>query len=68
MYVTFEKGFGRLGGKGLHKTVVGVRQIEGHEVRRLLDAGNHHQGRAEIGLRFAWRVRERHKHLLAAQL
>ena len=42
--MSFEKGLRRLGRKGLHKAVVRVRQVEGHEVRLLLHAGDHHHG------------------------
>ncbi len=54
--MAFQESFGRLGRKGLHKTVVGVRQIEGHEMRRLLYPGNDHHRRAEIRLRLTRRV------------
>ena len=64
----WEESFRRLSRKGLNETIVRVRQIEGHEVRLLLDAGNHHQRFAEIGLRLARRMAERHEHLLTAEL
>jgi len=66
--VAFQKRLRGLGGKSADKTVVGMRQIEDHEVRLTLDARDRHQGFAEIGLRFAWRMRQRHEHLLAAEL
>jgi hypothetical protein len=66
--MAFQKGFARLGRKRLHKAVVWVRQIEGHEVRRPLHAGNHHLRLAEIRLRLARRVGQRDEHLLTAQL
>jgi hypothetical protein len=43
-----------------------VRQVDGEEVRRLLDAADEHCRFAEIGLRMAGRVVQRHKHLAAA--
>jgi len=64
----FEKCFRRLGRKGLHKAVIRVRQVEGHEVRLLLHAGNHHLRFTEVRLRLARRVRQRDEHLLAADL
>jgi hypothetical protein len=48
------------------KAVVGVRQIENHEVRSLLHAGNDPHGFAEISLRLAGRMSQGHKHLPAA--
>ena len=42
--------------RGLHETIIGLRQIEGHEVCCLLDAGNRHHGFAEVGLRLAGRM------------
>ncbi len=39
-HVAFEKCFRRLGRKGAHEAIVGVRQIEGHEMRLALHAGN----------------------------
>ena len=45
-----------------------MRQIESHEMRLLLHAGDHHLGLAEVGLRLARRVCERDEHLLAAEL
>ena len=66
--MAFKKGLGRLGRKSLHKAVVRVRQIEDHEVRLLLGPGDHDKRFAEVGLRLAWCVGQRHKHLLAADL
>jgi len=66
--VTLEEGFCRLRRKGLYEAVVGVRQIEGHEMRLALHAGNHHHRFAEVRLRFARSVAQRHEHLLAADL
>jgi hypothetical protein len=43
-----------------------VRQVEGEEVRRPLDAANHHIRLAEISLGMAWRMVQRHEHLPAA--
>ena len=64
----FQKGLGRLGRKRADEAVVRVRQIEGHEVRLLLHAGNHHQSFTEVRLRLAWRMGQRDEHLLAADL
>ena len=40
-----------------------MRQVEGEEVRFLLDPADHHQRFAEIGLGVAGRVVQRHEHL-----
>ena len=65
--MTFQKRFGVLGRKGDHEAIVGVRQIEALEVRLLLDAGDHHQRFAEIGLRVSRRMRQRHEYFLVLQ-
>lgn len=65
--MTFQKRLRGLGRKRPHEAVVGMRQIHGQVMRLLLDAGNHHQRFAEIRLRLAGRVHQRHKHLLTAQ-
>ena len=51
---------------GVNIARIAVRQIEHEEVRLLLHAADHHSRLAEIGLRMAWRMRQRHEHLLAA--
>ena len=58
----------RLGRKGLHERVVAVRQIHDQVVRLAFDAVDDHQRFAEVGLGVARRMRERHEHLLPAQL
>ena len=58
-----------LGGRrriGADEAGVAVRQVEGEEVRRLLDAADHHRRLAEVGLRMAGRMVQRHEHLPAA--
>jgi hypothetical protein len=67
-HMSFEESFGRLCRKSLHETIIRVRQVEGHEVRLLLDAVDDHQRFAEVGLRLARRMAERHKHLLTTEL
>ena len=67
LVVTFQESLGVLGGKRDHEAVVGMRQIEALEVRLLLDACNHHQRFAEIGLCISRRMRQRHEHLLVLQ-
>ena len=55
-----------LGGRrriGADEAGVAVRQVEGEEVRRLLDAADHHRRFAEVGLGVAGRVVQRHEHL-----
>ena len=51
---------------GPHVAAVAMRQIEDEEASFLLDAADHHRRLAEIGLRMARRMRQRHEHLLAA--
>ena len=45
-----------------------MRQIHDQVVRLAFDAVDDHQGFAEVGLGVARRMRERHEHLLPAQL
>ena len=66
--VSFAKRLRRLGRKRLHERVVAVRQIHDQVVRLAFDAVDDHQGFAEVGLGVARRMRERHEHLLPAQL
>ena len=51
-----------------HVARIAVRQVEGEEVRLLLDAADHHQRLADVRLRVAGRVVQRHEHLAAAAL
>jgi len=44
-----------------------MRQIHDEEVGLLLNAANHYDGFAKIGLRMPWRVGKRHKHLPTTQ-
>ena len=67
LVVTFQESLGVLGGKGDHEAIVGMRQIETLEVRLLLDARDHHQRLAEIGLCISRRMRQRHEHFLVLQ-
>ena len=57
----------RLGRKRLHKPVVAVREIDDQVVRLAFDASDHDQRFAEVGLGVAWRMGQRHEHLLPAQ-
>jgi hypothetical protein len=66
--VAFEKSLCRLGRKSSHEAIAGVGQIEGHEMRLALHAGNRHLCFAEVRLPFARRVAQRHEHLLTADL
>ncbi len=66
--MTFEERLCGLGRERHYKAVVRVRQIHRQVVRLLLHSGNHHQRFAEVHLRFARRMGQRHKHLPAAQL
>src|SRR3546814_14856041 len=52
---------------GFDKAGIRVRQVHGKEVRLALDPGDHHQGLAEIHLRMAGIVGQRHEDLAAAQ-
>lgn len=55
-----------LGGRrriGADEASVAVRQVEGEEMRRLLDAADHNRRLAEVGLGVARRVMQRHEHL-----
>jgi len=46
-----------------HEARIRVRQIECEEVDLALDAGDDRESLAEVGLRMAGRMRERHEHL-----
>jgi hypothetical protein len=65
MDVAIHPGLGHRRRIGPHIAAVAVRQIEHEEVRLLLHAADHHHRLAEIGLRMARRMRQRHEHLLA---
>ena len=45
---------------------VALRQVEGEEMRRLLDPADEHGRFAEVGLGMAWWMVQRHEHLPAA--
>ena len=49
----------RLGRKRLHKPVVAVREIDDQVVRLAVDASDHDQCFAEVGLGVAWLLRPR---------
>lgn len=66
--MTFKECLCRLSRKRHDETIVRVRQIKRHEMRLLLHAGNDHQRFAKISLRLARWMRQRNKHLAAAQL
>ena len=58
----------RLGRKRLHKPVVAVREIDDQVVRLAFRTPAIHDQRfAEVGLGVAWRMGQRHEHLLPAQ-
>ena len=59
---------GRLGRKRFHERVIAVRQIDNQVVRLAFDAVDHDEGFAEVRLCVARRMRQRHEHLLSAQL
>jgi hypothetical protein len=64
--VTVHPGLGGRRRIGADEAGVAVRQIEGEEVRRLLDAADEHARFAEVGLGVAGRVMQGHEHLPAA--
>ena len=66
MDVTVHPGLG--GGRriGPDEAGVAVRQVEGEEMRRLLDPADEHARFAEIGLSVPRRMVQRHEHLPAA--
>ena len=66
MDVTVHPGLGGRRRIGPDEAGVAVRQVEGEEMRRLLDPADEHAGLAEIGLRVARRMVQRHEHLPAA--
>ena len=66
--MAFQESFGGLGRKRHHEAIVRVRQVHRQVVRLLLHAGNHHQRFAEVRLRFARRMGQRHEHLPGAKL
>ena len=53
---------------GADVTGIAVRQVEGEEVRLLLDPADHHQRLAEVRLGVTGRMVQRHEHLPAAPL
>ena len=63
MDVTVDPGLGGRRRIGADEAGVAVRQVEGEEMRRPLDAADHHRGFAEIGLGVAGRMVQRHEHL-----
>ena len=65
--MAFDEGFCGLGGKRHDKAIVRMRQVHRQVVRLLLNAGDHHHRFAEVRLRLARRMRQRHEHLLTAQ-
>ena len=66
--MAFKKSLGRLGGKRHDEAIIGVRQIYREIVRLLLHPRDNNQRFAEIGLRLARSMRQRHKDLPAAYL
>ena len=51
---------------GPDATGIAVRQIEGKEMGLLFDAPDDNRRLSEVGLRVAWRMRQRHEHLATA--
>ena len=68
MHMPIQPGLGGRCRIGPDKTRIAVRQIEGEEVRLLLNAANHDKRFTKIRLRMPGRVAERHEHLLAGAL
>ena len=66
MDVAIDPGLGHRSRIGPHIAAVAMRQIQHEEARLLLDAANHHRRLAEISLRMARRMRQRHEYLLPA--
>ena len=66
-HMTIQEGFGRLGWERCHEAVIRVGQVHYQVVRLPLHAGNHDQGFAEVHLRFARCVDQRHEHLPSTQ-
>ena len=60
-----EEGLGRLARIGLHEAGVRLRQVHAEEVDLLPNAADHRHRLAEIHLRMAGRVRQRHEGLPA---
>ena len=65
--MTFEERFRRLGRKGHHEAVIGLRQVHHQIVRLTFHTGDPHHRFAEVGLRFARCVRQGNEHLAGAQ-
>jgi hypothetical protein len=61
--VPVEKGLGTLGRIGLDEAGVRVRQVEAEEVDLAALASDHRHRLAEVDLRMAGRMDERHEHL-----
>jgi hypothetical protein len=58
------EGFRRLCRVGRNEDRVGMRQVHRKEVDFALDAADHADRFAEVGLGMPWRMHERHEHLL----
>jgi hypothetical protein len=65
--MAFQEGFRGLGRERHYEAVVRVRQIHGQIVRPLFHSRNHDQCFAEIHLRLAGRMCQRHEYLSAVQ-
>jgi len=66
-HMTFQEGFSRLGRERRHEAVIGVGQVHHQVVRLPLHTGNHRKGFAEVHLRLARCVDQRHEHLPSTQ-
>ena len=64
LHVAVAERFRRLGRIGHDEDRVGVRQVHREEVDLLLDAADHADRLAEVGLGMARRMHQRHEHLL----
>src|SRR5664279_4114584 len=64
LHVSVAEGFRRLRRICNHEDRVGMRQVHRKEMDFALDAADYANGFAKIYLGMAWRMRERHKHLL----
>src|ERR1017187_9711075 len=66
-HMAFQKGLCRFGRKRHDETIIRMGQVHRQIVRLLLNASDHDHGFAEVRLRLARWMRQRHKHLLTAQ-
>jgi hypothetical protein len=65
--MAFEEGLRGLSRKRHHKAIIRMRQVHRQIVRLLLNASDRNHGFAEVRLRLARRMHQRHEHLLTVQ-